>query len=232
MKYYYDSDLNEYKELIELFQKCILEDIPIVKNRMEKMKRNHEILDIMIDFVNARKDMSYIQLNHYNQINVNGIIDVESLKCLFTYLLEDHDIVSNFIVDNGFISLELAVDEELSKPEGLLCKEIKVFIDFRKTINPSDLENAVLQMLITNFSENLKNTYYFREMQEEKRKNLTDFLTEQDLEKIKELLTKEDINKYLLTTSIERFDELYNEYQEQKEIGISRKLELKEENNE
>ena len=219
------QDENFKKRLIELFKGIILCNYPIVQNRWEKMHANQENydkrLDISIEFRDKKGEYTDISIGNHVQILVKGFIDVDTLYQLLNFLIQDHDVIKEFHKNGPYIYLSSIINYE-NKPDGMLCNEINVALEFARLKSKGNFVASCEEMIIKHFKNNIYWKSYFKENQKEEMKANIQALTEKDVMQIKHtisLMNMDEIKHLLHSLPYADFSKIYSGYQNFEEVS-------------
>ena len=219
------------EEILKLIQKIILDNHPIVDDRINLLypsfnePRTPEMDINFIFYKNGNNDYTQILFmdgtSIYKEIipdrlEINGLISKKVICNLISYLLTDHDYFKNIYINATSIELPMDVNGYYENMHGISCGEITLKFDFSHHPDFKSLLNEYLQVIIINFYEKLKNTItlknefknYFNSVKSE----FINSLTTEELKDFINLLSHDDLCNLIYSIPNMRFIELYNEY--------------------
>ncbi len=234
-----ELNCNADEEIVDAIKNILLKLYPILENRIDMLFDEDRCIDIVLNFVKnvnqSNREYTHIYFmdgtsssksNTKNFIDVDGLANQETIYSLIQFILNDHDSILNIQKDANEILIEFYVGMCDENMQGMGCYKIGLKLQFRNYPNHGELLNQYFISIFRKFHKELKNTRFFQEQWDEyckeKKTEIINSMTHEDLEYMKMLLTDKDLCQILFSMSHNRFIELYNKFEDKK--GNTREL--------
>ena len=212
----------EQNQIIEKIKNIIFKYYPIEENRIDSLM-NGRNSEMDIDFIFNGNSINETTINVFNgnkfsktlveKNSIKGLVDKQIIIELISFILSDHDVISNFYYNDKRIVLLFNVDLRENNMKGIGCQNILLTLDFSEHINFNQITDEYLYEIINNFYEKIKNTEQFKKdydcfLDELKTAIIMD-LSSKELSNIFKSLNEEDMRNILLNMSSDDFTDLY-----------------------
>lgn len=217
-------EIGSNDEILDNIKKIILSRHPIIDDRLAFLLKSKSSMDININFYNEHNGITNIMFldgtDNYKssipeQININNLIDINTINEIIIFLISDHDTISSIYKTETEINLKFVVNlkDEISK--GISCCTFGLSLDFYGYDNHEEILNKYFKSIVSTFINKLTHTSWYQQeytnyINIEKTK-IINSLSEENLKALFDLLTNEDRCEMLLEMPNERFAEIYNE---------------------
>ena len=228
------------EKIIEKVKKIVLDMYPIVEDRLDILF-SHPTPTMNIQlclYVDEEKNLTYTNIYFLNgnqnfksqmpdRININKLISIDTLNGIIEFILSDHNFVSEFSKFNDTIHLKFVVNMRDDNMHGISCGDIELEVILSKfpyqNEFPSKKEvlDYYMKGILNRFHQNLKNTETYKKEYKKhialEKAQIINFLTEEELHLFLGKLTIEDICSLLLTLPDDRFREIYDDLEQEKQ---------------
>lgn len=225
----YEISSNDNNEILEKINKIILDKYPIVEDRT-KMLYPTPGMKILFEFYKTndedttqisflefiRSIHKYTEKNINEEIKIRGLINEETICKLISYLLTDHDYFSTFTHDIDSFNLSLGTNDCIENIRGISCGKINLDFNFSYHPEGKKLFAKYLNAIAAKFSKRLERMSdgdcLYRGYYNEVKKEFISLKTDEELKSFINLLNSDDILNIINKLPIERFFQLYNEF--------------------
>lgn len=229
------------QEIINAIKEIILSKYSILENRMDMLFDEDRVIGIHLHFIKdtnkKNNEWTHIyfmdgtsngQSKTPESIDIEGLMNNETIFGVMEFLLEDHDVISDIYKRDKEIEIYFLVNMSDENMKGMGCYQIRLVLEFRKYPNPEDLLNYYFISIFRRFHKELQRTSFFEKEYQNycinKKQEIINSLSLEDLHKMVGLFTNHDLCSILFSLPDERFFELYAELEEKE--ASKRKLTL------